>query len=501
MTVSASSSSHSGVLTGASDASMPSLFRRFWWLFVLGALLVLSTVAAAMHALYWADRALPGTRVAGKDVAGLQQDEIAAIVAWSEAQAGLSLNGDVDAQFSLAELGIDVDEQATAAAALERSAGLWNRFSALWSEGTNISPLLVVDDAALAAATNDLVPAASAKPVDAAIKVSDQGEVEVVPGRPGLKLDAQTVAQAARQAATQLKLASLTVNFTQVPPAITDKIAKDAADTARQLLGTEVALAGEEGNVSPDRATLASWLKITLDAKGSPVLEVNRDAVAAWVGERAKDFTWDPKPGTRKVREGGEVISVQSYPVDGQKVTNLDAVVEQIVASLRQGKAVVAKFETEAVEGTYEDTVVRPEPVAPGTSLAYSPAPGEKWIDIDLSNYLVTAYEGSTVVFGPVYMVSGADVTPTVTGTFRVWGKYASQTMRGENYDGTPYETPDVPWILYFHSGYALHGAYWRDSFGYAGPYGSHGCVNLSVGNAQWLYNWAPVGTVVVSHY
>ena len=100
-----------------------------------------------------------------------------------------------------------------------------------------------------------------------------------------------------------------------------------------------------------------------------------------------------------------------------------------------------------------------------------------------------------------VWMVDGADVTPTVTGTFRVWGKYASQTMRGENYDGTPYVTEDVPWILYFYSGYALHGAYWRDSFGYAGADGSHGCVNMPVGDAKWFYDWANVGTVVASHY
>ena len=38
------------------------------------------------------------------------------------------------------------------------------------------------------------------------------------------------------------------------------------------------------------------------------------------------------------------------------------------------------------------------------------------------------------------------------------------------------FELRDVPWVMYFSSGYALHGAYWHDAFGRAR---SHGCVNL----------------------
>ena len=73
--------------------------------------------------------------------------------------------------------------------------------------------------------------------------------------------------------------------------------------------------------------------------------------------------------------------------------------------------------------------------------------------------------------------------------------------MRGLNVDGTRYETPDVPWVTYFHGGYALHGAYWRSTFGHGGPGGSHGCVNMPIPAAKWFYDWAGIGTTVVSHY
>jgi hypothetical protein len=49
------------------------------------------------------------------------------------------------------------------------------------------------------------------------------------------------------------------------------------------------------------------------------------------------------------------------------------------------------------------------------------------------------------------------------------------------------YELRDVPWIQYFESGYALHGAYWHDVFGIPR---SHGCINLSPIDAFVVFNW-----------
>jgi lipoprotein-anchoring transpeptidase ErfK/SrfK len=60
---------------------------------------------------------------------------------------------------------------------------------------------------------------------------------------------------------------------------------------------------------------------------------------------------------------------------------------------------------------------------------------------------------------------------------------------------GEYYNVPDVPWVLYFtNSGHALHGTYWHNNFGT--PM-SHGCVNLPLDVAAWLYDWAPMGTPV----
>ena len=57
-------------------------------------------------------------------------------------------------------------------------------------------------------------------------------------------------------------------------------------------------------------------------------------------------------------------------------------------------------------------------------------------------------------------------------------------TMRRGSSD---FELRDVPWIQYFASGYALHGAYWHDVFGIAR---SHGCINLAPIDARYVFMW-----------
>jgi lipoprotein-anchoring transpeptidase ErfK/SrfK len=117
---------------------------------------------------------------------------------------------------------------------------------------------------------------------------------------------------------------------------------------------------------------------------------------------------------------------------------------------------------------------------------------GEHWIDVDLSQQRVYAYEGDTVV--NTFVVStGTWQTPTVTGRFKIWIKLRSTTMTGPGY-----YLPNVPFTMYFYKGYGLHGTYWHNNFGT--PM-SHGCVNLSIPDSEWLYNFSMVGTVVNVHY
>ena len=121
---------------------------------------------------------------------------------------------------------------------------------------------------------------------------------------------------------------------------------------------------------------------------------------------------------------------------------------------------------------------------------------GAKWIDVNLSTQTLTAYQGNTPVLS-ARVSTGTWKYPTVVGTFRIYVKYAAVHMRG-GYGSDYYDLPNVPYVMYFYGGYSMHGTYWHSNFGT--PM-SHGCVNLSTPDARWLYNWAPVGTRVVTHY
>jgi hypothetical protein len=111
----------------------------------------------------------------------------------------------------------------------------------------------------------------------------------------------------------------------------------------------------------------------------------------------------------------------------------------------------------------------------------------ERWISVDLYEQVVVAYEGDKPVFTSL-ISSGLSEWPTNEGLFHVYVRYPRTLMSGA--EGKPdfYYLEEVPWTMYFDGDIGLHGAYWHDGFGYRR---SHGCVNMSITDAAWLYNWA----------
>lgn len=115
----------------------------------------------------------------------------------------------------------------------------------------------------------------------------------------------------------------------------------------------------------------------------------------------------------------------------------------------------------------------------------------QKWLEINLSTQRLIAWEGGKPVYA-VIVSTGKPATPTYSGVYSIYRKQHPERMRGRGYD-----IPNVPHAMYYHRGYAIHGAYWHSRFGT--PV-SHGCTNVAPNHARWLYNWASVGTPVVVH-
>ena len=150
-------------------------------------------------------------------------------------------------------------------------------------------------------------------------------------------------------------------------------------------------------------------------------------------------------------------------------------------AAATNGKNAPAKPSTPAASDSLSVVTSGAPPVA-------APTTG-RWIHVSLGKQRLTAYEGNAPVYSTL-VSTGTRTYPTVVGTFRVYTKIKSQRMSGPGYS-----LPNVPNVMYFIGGYAIHGAYWHNNFGR--PM-SHGCVNLPLPAAAWMFNWASVGTPVV---
>ena len=104
----------------------------------------------------------------------------------------------------------------------------------------------------------------------------------------------------------------------------------------------------------------------------------------------------------------------------------------------------------------------------------------------------VTVFQNGASVYNTAAN-TGVAGAPTVDGTFPVFARYTVTTMSGTNPDGSHYVDPGIPWVSYFNGGDALHG-FVRASYGTPQ---SDGCVEMPPANAQVVFPYTPLGTLV----
>ncbi|MBA3449943.1 MAG: L,D-transpeptidase [Chloroflexia bacterium] len=170
-----------------------------------------------------------------------------------------------------------------------------------------------------------------------------------------------------------------------------------------------------------------------------------------------------------------------------------------------------AQVKTDPVEQppdvpVYDETLFIPPPEAtpveedgPATDWSFGPGPQQgawKEVVVSLSAQSMWAYEEGELVMSSLVSTGTAEMpeTSTPVGYHSVLAKFDAQTMEG-TISGEYYRVEDVPFVMYFDNlGNAIHGTYWHSNFG--APM-SHGCVNLPMDIAAWMYEWAPVGTAI----
>ena len=233
---------------------------------------------------------------------------------------------------------------------------------------------------------------------------------------------------------------------------------------------------------------IQSWLKITHSGNGvQDYIQIDTASVEQTVKNLANQYAVSPTNEVSVTHNDGITPSgVIVAGANGSALGDLSGISSQSSQSapdILNGKG--AQFS------------------APLSSVPFqtqTPANFSKLIEVDLVTKRMYAYENGQIV--QTFLISaGAPSTPTPVGEFHIYAKYAVQDMRGFNANGTPYFQPHVRWINYFRGADAIHGNYWRPLSWFGNINSSHGCVSLPDNLAAWVYNWAPIGTTVITHY
>jgi hypothetical protein len=162
----------------------------------------------------------------------------------------------------------------------------------------------------------------------------------------------------------------------------------------------------------------------------------------------------------------------------------------------------VYAYETRKVDG-YDWVMVGPNEWAEDRIIAkviYNPTPPEgvtngRWAEINITEQTVSIYDNNHLVFAAL-AATGIGSLATRAGLFHVTKKVAAEHMTGATAADRSdfYYLESVPWTVYFDEARAIHGIYWRTNFGRPA---SHGCVNLTIADARWFYDWIQEGDTV----
>ena len=129
-------------------------------------------------------------------------------------------------------------------------------------------------------------------------------------------------------------------------------------------------------------------------------------------------------------------------------------------------------------------------PLEEFSTLSPGVASEQKRIEVHLDRQELTAYEDATPVYS-ARISSGKKLHgrwTTPIGRFKTFHKRHSRHMAAGNLAAGGYDLPGVPWVTYItKNGVSFHGTFWHNDFGT--PH-SHGCINLSMEDAKWLYRW-----------
>jgi lipoprotein-anchoring transpeptidase ErfK/SrfK len=383
--------------------------------------------------------------------------------------------------YKLADAGITVDSAKSVAAARSTVRHLgWSKLA--WWHTTSVPLVISKNQLKFDGFVAAHIAIANQVAKDATIGVSN-GAPSITDGTDGWTYALPGGNAKLAIAAMNLSPLKVTLVKTTVVPALQRKDLTTASDKITTYLAHSVNFNLDSTTIKPSKSDMGSWLDIEPQPDHKTVdITVNSGKIQAYIDKATKSSVYPPRSQITTTDAGGNTTVLVSGQ-DGSAITNEAAVVKNIAAGMQQaGPTIIADL---VIAHAHYTTI--------------NAADYPKWIVVDLTTKRMYAYEHANLIRS--FLVSaGAPKTPTVVGTYQIYSKLPLRTMRGANADGSRYVQPNVKYVNYFYKDYAIHGNYWRPASYFGNINSSHGCVGITDSDAAWVYNWAPVGTTVITH-
>lgn len=332
----------------------------------------------------------------------------------------------------------------------------------------------------------ELQDSAMTKPVNASMKMNDDGTLTIVPETDGNYMKVDKIVSAVEEAVESGKnsLDVTKINDVYEKPAVT----KDDANLNAQVndMNTYLALSIQvkkyDGTTQTiDRNTIKNWL--AQDENGNYYL--NTDTLLAKSKEYIKSFA----------AADDDVKSTTSFQSQNQGVVQLSC--SPYGHRIDQDKTAQALYNAILAR---QNTTVTPTYSLNSTSGGF----GNTFVEIDIAHQMVYVHQNGQVVFSTA-CVTGTETDAerkTPRGVFKIFDHTTERDLKGpiNPATGKPSYVSHVHYWMPFHNGVGMHDATWRSSFG-GNIYmtsGSHGCVNLPLSAAQTIYGLVNVGTYVI---
>lgn len=282
---------------------------------------------------------------------------------------------------------------------------------------------------------------------------------------------------------SQIKPLSATVPLTHTIAGLSLAVPNTQLQSELQSIASQTAtitVGSQTVPISPN--VIKSWLTITPSGnKVQDYLQVNTNAMSSSLTAIANQYVVAPVNQVTVTHTDG--ITPSGIIVAGKNGTALSNLSTLSTQAQQSAKSVMN------AKGLQFNTPLQTVPFQAVTPCAFP-----KLLEANVVTDRLYAYQGCQLV-NTFLTTDGKPSDPTPIGEFKIWDKTTMQTMVGPGY-----VQPNVPWINYFdHSGDAVHGNYWRPASVFGSVNTSHGCVGVQVNQAEWIYDWAPIGTTVIT--